>query len=380
MKWQLNSLITVCNIEMGQAPPGKSYNEIGEGVPLIAGAGDFDGNIPNVKKFTTSPSKISTPGDIILGIRASIGEKVWSDRAYCLGRGVVGLRPKSELHPQYLWHWLDSAKHILLSNARGATFLQVNRKDIESLEIPLPPLAEQKRIAEILDAADALRAKRRESLAQLDNLLQSTFLDMFGDPVTNPKGWEVIQFQKIGKSRLGKMLDKGKQKGDCLFPYLANFNVQWFKIELKELRYMDFTEADRKEFELQKGDLLICEGGEVGRAAIWQDEHNSIYFQKALHRVRLYPDFAIPEYVLYYMWFMASNGGFKDFINSATIAHLTGVSLKILPFPCAPISLQRRFASIVESVEKQKEKVGAHLVELDALFASLQSRAFNGEL
>ena len=80
---------------------------------------------------------------------------------------------------------------MLRTQGRGATFLQVSKGDIASLQIPLPPLAEQKRIAGILDAADALRAKRREALAQLDTLLQSTFLDMFGDPVTNPKGWEV---------------------------------------------------------------------------------------------------------------------------------------------------------------------------------------------
>ena len=248
------------------------------------------------------------------------------------------------------------------------------------LQISLPPLADQQRIAGILDAADSLRAKRREALAQLDTLLQSAFLDMFGDPVTNPMGWELVKFETIGTSRLGKMLDNAKQVGDCQRPYLANFNVQWGRFALNELREMDFDEADREEFALRDGDLLICEGGEVGRTAIWREELDGVYFQKALHRVRLAPSRAVPEYVMYFMWFMAQNGGFRDFTNTATIAHLTGIRLRSLPTPLPAFALQRRFAAIVQSVEQQKTRQRAHLAELDTLFASLQSRAFRGDL
>ena len=276
-------------------------------------------------------------------------------------------------------HWIN-APHTRFRIRRLVNGIHLYPKDVARLRIPLPPLVEQKRIARILDAADALRAKRREALAQLETLLQSTFLDMFGDPVTNPNGWEVVKFETLGTSRLGKMLDKGKQAGDCQAPYLANFNVQWGRFELTELRQMDFGEADREEFQLRGGDLLICEGGEVGRTAIWREQLDHIYFQKALHRVRLAPRRAAPEYVMYYMWFMAQNGGFRDFTNAATIAHLTGIRLRTLPTPLPPFDLQRRFAAIAESVERQKASQRAHLDELDTLFASLQSRAFRGDL
>lgn len=296
---------------------------------------------------------------------------------------LARIRPdRSVVNDQYLHRVLTSDlvvrhfQNIASKTAQPALSL----KKIRATEIPLPPLAEQKRIAGILDATDALRVKRRETLAQLDRLLQSTFLDMFGDPVTNSMGWEVVKFNAVGESRLGKMLDKGKQAGDCLFPYLANFNVQWGRFKLDELREMDFDEADRKEFELVNGDLLICEGGEVGRTAIWREELEGIYFQKALHRVRLKPGKSVPEYIQYYMWFMTEHGGFRDFINTVTIAHLTGVKLKNLPLPLPPFDLQRTFAAIVKSVEQQKASQRAHLNELDTLFASLQSRAFRGDL
>ena len=275
---------------------------------------------------------------------------------------------------------LPDTVNLATSRCSGANLPRLGPKQLASFQIPLPPLAEQKRIAEILDAADALRAKRREAIAQLDTLLQSMFIDLFGDPVTNPMGWDVVAFESIGNSRLGKMLDKGKEVGDCQFPYLANTNVQWGRFDLAALRTMDFSESDCEEFKLENGDLLICEGGEVGRTAIWHGAHDRIYFQKALHRVRLDPTVAVPEYVFQFMWFMAKNGGFRDLTTSATIAHLTGVKLKRLPCPRPPLEFQHRFAAIVQSVEQQKASQHAHLAELNTLFASLQSRAFRGDL
>ena len=133
--------------------------------------------------------------------------------------GYCVLRPvRDQLSSDYLFHWVKTGAFIqsMVDVASGANYPAVSDAKIKDSKIPLPPLSEQKRIAGILDAADALRAKRREALAQLDTLLQSTFLDLFGDPVTNPKGWEVVPFKDVGKSRLGKMLDKGKQSGDHL--------------------------------------------------------------------------------------------------------------------------------------------------------------------
>ena len=102
------------------------------------------------------------------------------------------------MSPDFLFYFKRSRNRSIGAKVgRGANFKEVSKKIVEDLQIPLPPLAEQKRIAGILDAADALRAKRREALAQLDTLLQSTFLDMFGDPVTNPMGWTVTNRRKL---------------------------------------------------------------------------------------------------------------------------------------------------------------------------------------
>ena len=323
-----------------------------------------------------------SPGDLLVSWSATLGVFVWEGPDTALvNQHIFRVVPEhGRINPYYLRHMLSDALVQMEQHLHGATMKHVNRGEFLATTIPLPPLAEQKRIARILDAADALRAKRRQALAQLDTLLQSTFIDMFGDPVTNPKGWNVVAFESIGNSRLGKMLDKGKEVGDRQFPYLANTNVQWGRFDLTALRTMDFSESDCEEFKLEDGDLLICEGGEVGRTAIWHGAHNRIYFQKALHRVRLDPTVAVPEYVFQFMWFMAKNGGFRDLTTSATIAHLTGVKLKRLPCPRPPLKLQHRYAVIVKSVEQQKTSQRAHLADLDTLFTSLQARAFRGDL
>lgn len=168
-------LAEVCTITMGQAPVGASYNDVGEGLPLVAGAGDFGDGVPRAKKFTTAPAKVSQPGDVILGIRASIGERVWSDAEYCLGRGVAGLRPSARLDGRYLWHWLGRAAPALAAKGRGATFLQVSRADIGELELPLPPLDEQRRLAAILDHADALAVRCERSQAAMSGLSRALF-------------------------------------------------------------------------------------------------------------------------------------------------------------------------------------------------------------
>ena len=116
--------------------------------------------------------------------------------------------------------------------------------------------------------------------------------------------WSLIPFDDVAPSRLGKMLDGKKQTGKHARPYLRNENVQWGRFDLTDVSTMDFDEGDREEFALTPGDLIICEGGEPGRCAIWRGEIKECYFQKALHRARPVPSKAIPEYLLYLFWWL----------------------------------------------------------------------------
>ena len=249
---------------------------------------------------------------------------------------------------------------------------------IKELKIPLPSLSIQQKIAAILDSANALIEKRKVQIAKLDLLVKSQFIEMFGDPVTNPMGWEVKRLDQIANSRLGKMVDAKKQTGEQSYPYLANFNVQWFRFDFSKLNEMDFDEAGRSEFALEYGDLLVCEGGEVGRTAIWKNEKQNCFFQKAVHRVRCKTDICIPEYLSWVMYHKAKTTSFDGLVTSATIAHLTGEKLKRLEVQVPPLPLQNRFAEFVQATEKSKLEIQRSLDKLELLYKSLMQKCFAG--
>jgi type I restriction enzyme S subunit len=200
---------------------------------------------------------------------------------------------------------------------------------------------------------------------------------MFGDIIHNTKQWDTYIFSEVTTSRLGKMLDAKQQTGKNTLPYLANFNVQWFKFELDNLNTMDFSEKDQVEFALEDGDLLVCEGGEIGRCAIWHNEVTPCYFQKALHRIRCNKEIIIPIYLAWWFKYNCDNNGFSEIEGAkATIAHLPGVKLKKLSVVIPPLDLQQQFAAFVEQTNKSKVAVQKALDEAQLLFDSLMQEYF----
>ena len=200
---------------------------------------------------------------------------------------------------------------------------------------------------------------------------------MFGDVIRNSKSWEIRVLADIASSRLGKMLDTKQQTGECSYPYLANFNVQWFRFNTENLNQMDFNEEDRIEFELQNGDLLVCEGGEIGRCAVWHNEIQPCFFQKALHRVRCNRQIVHPDYLGWWFKYNCDHDGFAAIAGAkATIAHLPGVKLKQLRVAIPPLELQEQFAAFVEQTDKSKLAVQQGLKELEILKKSLMQQYF----
>lgn len=181
-EWPMVKLGEYCDVIMGQAPKGIDVNEDLIGLPLIAGAGDFSSTGVEVSKWTEKPTKICIINDIILSVRATVGTYRFADRDYCLGRGVAALRAKDNLDQKYLSFVIDFYRTKLLSAARGATFLQISKADIETLMIPLPPLGEQKRIAEILGRVAEAEQHVQDTLELLDEVAKSSFYTFCGIP------------------------------------------------------------------------------------------------------------------------------------------------------------------------------------------------------
>lgn len=385
---KVDSLSNFAEVIMGQSPPGSTYNRHGTGVPLLNGPTEFGEVHPLEVQWTSSPTKLCKADDLLFCVRgATAGRMNTADKQYCLGRGVAAIRAKEGVfHNRFLHYVLKNGYAKFQLNGVGSTFINVSRKEIESFPVPDVPLPEQKRIAKILDAADGLRAKRRAALAQLDTLLQSTFVDLFGDPVTNPKGWEELgRLAEVAEIASG--ITKGrKTNGKKLrtVPYLAVVNVQDRELRLDPLKTIDVTEDEISRYRLRKDDLLLTEGGDpdkLGRGTLWNEEVAECIHQNHVFRVRLHDPRINPVYL---NWLVGSNRGKRYFFRSAKqttgIASINMTQLKGFPLVCPPLDLQRRFASIVESVERQKARHREHLAQLDTLFASLQQRAFKGEL
>jgi len=311
----------------------------------------------------------------VLGKTAQLKENfIGSVGAFC---GIV--RP-TKADPNYIAYWLKSPTFMAWRNsqANGVNIQNLRPNEVREIEIPLPRLTEQKRIASLLARADRLRTLRRTAHDLGESLLQSVFLEMFGHVRVNDKKWELAKFEDVCPSRLGKMLDDKKQTGKHKRPYLRNFNVRWYELDLSDIAEMDFDEKDRKEFRLEFGDVLICEGGEVGRAAIWRNEIEECYFQKALHRARPNPKFTNPEYIVHLLWWMAQSGGLVDATSQVTFAHLTGEKLKELVIPVPPLSLQEEFAGVVARVELLRGRMSEAGRQVEGLFESLLAEAFDG--
>ena len=303
--------------------------------------------------------------------------------------GFCVLRPKKEtLSTRYLFQWVKTPLFIgaMSKLATGQSYPAVSDRIILDSQIPLPTFPEQRRIAAILDAADALRQKRRLALCLLDELSQSIFIEMFGDPVSNPKEWDE-------KSTLGDCADiaSGVTKGRNLngkpsreVPYLAVYNVQDKALKLDQVKTIDATDDEIERYSLRKHDLLLTEGGDpdkLGRGTLWNDELPECIHQNHVFRVRLHSKDIEPFYL---NWLVGSQRGKKYFLRSAKqttgIASINMTQLRAFPLLIPPIKLQREFRDRIGSLNSTVVRTAAHAASIEALFATFQHRAFRGEL
>lgn len=285
------------------------------------------------------------------------------------------LIPKKNVLPEYLFY-VVSYMH-LEKYYTGATIPHIYFKDYKNEEFNLDNIEKQLEIIDALGRCKKVIEARKQELVELDRLTKARFVEMFGDVIHNSKKWQVCLFAEITSSRLGKMLDAKQQTGRNSYPYLANFNVQWFRFNLENLNKMDFDEKDRAEFELREGDLLVCEGGEIGRCAVWHNELQPCFFQKALHRVRCNHQIILPDYLAWWFRYNCDYGGFSALAGAkATIAHLPGAKLKQLQVAVPPMELQEQFAVFVAQTDKSKVAVQKALDEAQLLFDSLMQEYF----
>jgi type I restriction enzyme S subunit len=327
------------------------------------------------------------PGDLLVSWSATLGVFIWSGAETALvNQHIFRVVPDlNRVHPGYLRHMLEDALIEMESHLHGATMQHVNRGEFLATTIPLPPLAEQKRISAILDAADDLRTKRRESLSQLDALLQSTFLEMFGDPD------ELLTIAQLLDSRT-LLLHKDGNHGS-LYPRAEEFGAEGVPFisakcvsddgELleREVQFLNESRARRLKIGwLNEGDVLLAHNASVGKTMLYQGNYPEALIGTSLTAFRPNPKILDSCFLLGALRSHRFQSALMSGMGQTTRNQVPITAQRRLSLPVPPLNEQLKFRDLSHEVSNTKKLYFSQLKELDTLFASLQSRAFRGEL
>ena len=301
---------------------------------------------------------------------------------------LIRVRPSHKVFSPYLAHFFKSPSywHQIGGMSTGATLPGVNATKLSELQFPLPPLDEQKRIAAILDKADAIRQKRKQAIDLADEFLRSVFLDMFGDPVTNPKGFPVKVLSQLyidpkNGTKCGPFGSALKKEEfvDEGIPVWSMDNISLsgnFKDEPKLwVTEEKFNEIDA--YSVIDGDVIISRAGTVGKMGVVRTKYSSSLISTNLIRVRFSEDL-LPEYFVSLMTYCKGRVGRLKTGPDGSFTHMNTGILDKLEFPYPPVELQRKFLKLLADTEKYLDKMSPR--QLSELFKSLSQKVFSGQL
>ena len=363
-----------------------------------------------IKPEGVSKSRFVKSGDFLLTNSMSFGRPYILKTEGCIHDGWLVIGDIDLIFDQDYLYYALSAKYMYQTMsimAGGSTVDNLNSDLVKSLMFPIPPINEQKYIArkvsDLLELVESIKSNE-ETIGGEISLIKAKILDLAiqgklvsQDPNDEPasvllerireekeelikagkikrdkkesvifKGddnsyyddvpdnWAECSILSIAEVELGKTLDKTKNTG-TYYPYLRSVNIKWDDVDLTDVKEMKFEENELTRYSVKKNDLLICEGGDVGRCCIWNSEQD-IYYQNALHRVRFYGN-CHPKYFLYIMMYLESIGYLKRISNGVTIKHLTKNVLASIPFLLPSLAEQKRIVKAIETIFAQLDEI-----------------------
>lgn len=336
-----------------------------------------------IKDTSLKPLPIGT---VLLSSRAPIGKvAIAGVEMYC-NQGFKNLVCLDKVHNKYLFWFLRGKNEFLNSLGRGATFKEISKTIVEKIEIPLPPLETQKHIAKTLDTAAELLAMRKQQLAELDNLIKSTFYDVFGDPVANEKGWEIKTLSELINEGYiighldgnhGSLYPKNSEFVEFGVPYIGANCIDNNKIIFRKAKYLSKERASKfKKGVSKNGDVLFAHNATVGPVAILETQEEYIILSTSLTYYRCNLSLINNYYLMCYMQSPYFVGQYSINMGQTTRNQVPITEQKRFLHMLPPIELQNQFANIVTKIEEQKALVKEAIDETQYLFDSLMSEYF----
>lgn len=366
----------VCDINMGQSPDSSSYNDDGNGLPFFQGNADFGERYPVTRKWCSVPTKIAKPEDILISVRAPIGALNYAREKCCIGRGLAALTPdKSKVSPEFIF-WLLKAKNIELNNkGTGSTFKAIGRNVLEETQVPNVPLTVQLEYSQVLERIYAIIQSRKMQLQKLDNLVKARFVELFGEPRSNP-----FEYPKTMLKNSCKVVT-GNTPSRTVAEYYGDY-VEWIKTDNIVPGVLNPTKATEYLSEkgmvagrtVDKGSVLMaCIAGSVasiGRVCITD---RKVAFNQQINAI-------IPEkyntLFLYILLQMSKDYLIED-VNMSLKGILSKSKLEGKEFIIPPVELQNQFAAFVTQADKSKAVIQKALDKAQLLFDSLMQRYFS---
>lgn len=378
---QIVKLEEVAEVIAGQSPPSETYNENSNGLPFYQGKADFGEESPKARVWCTKPIKISQANDILISVRAPVGSVNLNKEDSGIGRGLSAIRSK-KIYFKYLYYYLKKEEKNISKLGVGSTFLSITQNDIKKITIPLLSYSDQIRTANLLEKIDILIAEFKTNINLLDELIRSTFYQMFGDPVGQKSNlFKLIDITtKIGSGSTPKGGNENYK--DIGISLIRSLNVYNNEFSYNQLAFIDDEQAyNLRNVIVQENDILLnITGASVARCCIVPSNVLPARVNQHVAILRFNTELINPFYANY----LLTSESFQKFLKrvsltkSTTREALTKDTLEQLEIYKPTIEIQNEFASIAQKIEAIKTQQERQLLAIQELYSSINQKIFDG--
>jgi len=387
--WDFLQLKDIAKVNMGSSPPSSTYNEDGDGLPFFQGNAEFGSLYPEENQWCTDPQKVADKDNILISVRAPVGDINIAPYKCCIGRGLAAIEGE-ETSNKFIYYYLKQFNPKLQSYSQGSTFSSINKKVLETFFVNYPPLPEQKKIASILSSVDKSIEKTDEVIEETKELKKGLMQELltkgighseFKDTILGkiPAKWDIKKLRDICNKVTDGTHDTPKEVNDG-YPFITAKNITNGKLDFEDCGYV--SEKDHKKIisrsKPEKGDILFTHIGTIG-----QTVEVNVDFEFSIKNVALFKpnnELIKSKYFKYSLQSNIVQGFIKRILQGGVQQYLGLTTLRGFNIPVPPLEEQKKIASILSSVDAKLKKEEEYKAKLERLKKGLMQKLLTGEI